>query len=737
MFSTLLTSRQGWRPAVLAGLLALTAPLGAVAQNGQKATWTNTADLPATARRYTAQLTAYRAIDVDMAAMRAALLPAPAEQQARTSAVVLALPTPEGGTARFRIAQVTVMHPVLAAKYPSIKTYQGWGVDDPTALVRLDVSPSGFHAMVMSSQDRYYIDPALWSGDDVHHLVFRRAAMKKQPFVCGQDPLSVATPTTPVTAFPTLAQRQSNGTQLKTYRLALANDYEYATAVGGTLVAVAAAKVTAMNRVNGVYEREFSARMVLVANNNLLDFVRNGPNVPNPVYDDTNTMNVALTQNQTNVTNVIGSGNYDIGHLFTTGGGGVAQRPSLCVSGVKARGLTGLPNPVGDAFYIDFVAHEMGHQFNGSHTFNSSSGNCGGGNRAANVAYEPGSGVTIMAYAGICSPEDLDQHSIDVFHTGSFDEILSHLNGQGNCGVVTATNNAPPVPNASGSYTIPRNTPFALTGSATDADNDPLTYSWEEYDRAGQNTPIGAPTGNQPIFRSFLPSTSPTRYFPRLTDLQNNTTVFGEMLPSYSRVMNFRLTARDNRGGVNYAATQITVEATAGPLLVTLPNTSNIIWQAGVSENVTWDVAGTSAAPVSAANVDLLLSTDGGNTYPIVLLNNTPNDGSQTITVPAGTPATTAARVMVRASGNIFFDISNQNFTIEDSNGPTFFLNPAASSTGTAVCNGATGTAVINVGQLQGFAGNVTLGSTSPLTAVGIANGRSTIASTSFRPRKS
>ena len=680
MFSTLLTSRQGWRPAVLAGLLALAAPLGAFAQSGQKAAWTNTADLPATARRYTAQLTAYRAIDVDMAEMRAALLPAPAEQQARTSAVVLALPTPEGGTARFRIAQVTVMHPILAAKYPSIKTYQGWGVDDPTALVRLDVSPSGFHAMVMSSQDRYYIDPAQWSGDDVHHLVFRRAAMKKQPFVCGQDPLSVATPTTPVTAFPTLAQRQSNGTQLKTYRLALANTYEYAAAVGNTLASVAAAKVTAMNRVNGVYEREFSARMVLVANNNLLDFVRNGPNVPNPVYDDTNTMNVALTQNQTNVSNVIGSGNYDIGHLFTTGGGGVAQRPSLCMTGVKARGLTGLPNPVGDAFYIDFVAHEMGHQFNGSHTFNSSSGNCGMGNRAAGVAYEPGSGVTIMAYAGICSPEDLDQHSIDVFHTGSFDEILSHLNGQGNCGVVTATNNAPPVPNASGSYTIPRNTPFALTGSATDADNDPLTYSWEEFDRAGQNTPIGAPTGNQPIFRSFLPSTSPTRYFPRLTDLQNNTTVFGEMMPSYSRIMNFRLTARDNRGGVNYAATQITVEASAGPLLVTLPNTNNIIWQAGVTENVTWDVAGTSGAPVSAANVDLLLSTDGGNTYPIVLLNNTPNDGSQAITVPAGTPATTAARVMVRASGNIFFDISNQNFTIEDSNGPTFFSTrpPAA-----------------------------------------------------------
>ncbi len=696
------------RLAGLAGVLSLGTSFGAAAQ---AVLWRDNPEQPATTAAYKAQLRTYRAIDVQMPALRAALLAAPAENGAgvRTSTVVIALPTPTGGTERFRISQVTVMHPLLAAKYPSIKTYQGQGIEDPSAIARLDVSPAGFHAMVSGLHGRYYIDPAVRWGDDVHHLVFSREAMKPQAFVCEQDPLSVATPGTAAPVLPAL--RQSNGTILKTYRLALANSYEYATAVGGTATAVAAAKVTSLNRVNGVYEREVAVRMVLVPNNNLLDFVRNGANLPNPVYSDANG-GAMLNQNQTNVDRVIGNGNYDIGHVFSTGGGGIAQKPSVCINSGKARGVTGSPQPVGDAFDIDYVAHEMGHQFNCNHTFNNNSGGSCAGNRAAVTAYEPGSGVTIMAYAGICSPEDFAQNSIDIFHSASFDEVLFLINGSANaCAARTPTNNRPPVAGNTGAYTIPKSTPFALTGTATDADNDPMTYEWEQFDKDATSTAMAAPSGNQPIFRPFLPSTSPTRYFPQLSDIANNRQTVGERLPTYARTMNFRFVVRDNRsggGGVDYGTAQVTVAANSGPLLVTNPNTSNVIWQAGAPAQVEWNPAGTDQAPVSAANVDLLLSTDGGLTYPIVLATATPNDGTQTISVPLSAPASTTARVMVRASGNIFFDISNQNFTIEGNSGPTFFLAPAVAAAN--VCPGV-GTAVgVSIGQITGFTGTVALG---------------------------
>ena len=724
MRSTLPFGPGGWRLAGFAGLLSLGTSFAASAQ---AVLWRDNPEQPATTAAYKAQLRSYRAIDVQLPALRAALLAAPAENGAgvRHSTVVIALPTPTGGTERFRISQAPVMDPQLAAKYPEIQTYQGQGIEDPSAIARLDVTPGGFHAMVSGPHGRYFIDPAVRWGNPVSHLVFAREAMKTQSFVCVPDPLSVATPGVPAPGLPHVALRQNNGSTLKTYRLALANTYEYATAVGGTALAVASAKATTLNRINGVYEREIAVRMVLVPNNNLLDFVRGGANVPSPVYTDNNPNNVMLGQNQTNVDRVIGAANYDIGHVVSTGGGGVARRPSVCVSGMKAMGVTGSAQPVGDAFDIDFVAHEMGHQFNGNHTFNAgTAGNCTNpGTRSASTAYEPGSGVTIMAYAGICSPEDIAPNSIDTFHSVSFDEVLFHINGAANaCAVRTATNNTPPVAGNSGSYTIPKSTPFALTGSATDVDGDPLTYEWEEFDKQNNTTSINAPSGDQPIFRPFLPSTSPTRYFPRLSDITNNRQTIGERLPTYGRIMNFRFVVRDNRsggGGVDYGTARVTVDANSGPLLVTQPNTSNIIWQAGAPAQVTWNVAGTDLAPVSAANVDVLLSTDGGNTFPFVLATATANDGTQTITVPLSAPASTTARVMVRASGNVFFDISNQNFTIEGNNGPTFFLAPAA-ATATA-CPGTPTALNVALGQITGFTGTVTLGTANLPAGFGVS----------------
>ncbi|HRH67767.1 MAG TPA: zinc-dependent metalloprotease family protein, partial [Bacteroidia bacterium] len=415
--------------------------------------------------------------------------------------------------------------------------------------------------------------------------------------------------------------------------------------------------------VTGVYELEVAIRLVLIANDSLLIYTNSSTD---PYTNGSGS--TMLGQNTTTINTVIGTANYDIGHVFSTGGGGVAGLGVVCNSTNKARGVTGNSAPVGDSFDIDYVAHEMGHQFGGNHTFNSITGSCNG-NRAASAAYEPGSGTTIMAYAGICGADNTQAHSDAIFHTKSFDEIVIYsTTGTGNtCPVTTATGNTLPVITSAGAnYTIPFSTPFSLTGAATDANGDALTYLWEEYDLEPAGSAPNSPTGNSPIFRDFVPTSSPTRIFPRIQDIVNNTQTLGEILPSYARTLNFRFTVRDNRaggGGVNHPDTtvKVVVAVTSAPFTVTAPNTA-VTWNTGTVQTVTWQVGGSDLAPVSCANVNILLSTDGGYTYPFTLLSNTPNDGSQAITVPVA--LTTQARIKVEGAGNIFFDISNVNFTI-------------------------------------------------------------------------
>lgn len=265
------------------------------------------------------------------------------------------------------------------------------------------------------------------------------------------------------------------GTNLRTYRLALACTGEYAVAVAGagpTVPAVAAAMLTSINRVTGVYEREVSLRMTLIANNNNLIYL-NGATDP---YTNNNG-GTMLGENQANIDAVIGNANYDIGHVFSTGGGGIASLNSPCITGNKARGVTGLPNPVGDAFDIDYVAHEMGHQWGGNHSM------AGCGASPASTKYEVGSGTTIQGYAGICAAENIQPNSDPVFHAISFDEISNFITtGGGNtCGVSTATGNTLPIiaTLANNNLSIPVSTPFTLSGTATDQNNDPLSYCWE------------------------------------------------------------------------------------------------------------------------------------------------------------------------------------------------------------------------------------------------------------------
>lgn len=616
----------------------------------------------------------YFVVQLNRAALDPLLARAPHEQATNRRAlpdVVLTLPLPDGRFSRFRIEESPTLAPELAAAFPEIKTYRGTGLDDPTATARFDLTPTGFHAQIIAAGGTVYVDPYS-SRDRVNYISVSKASFRRadRPF---EDVVVDAGRGAQRRTYNELPL--THGSTLRTYRLALAVTYEYTVAAGGTKPLALARMATTMNRVNGIYEREVAVRFTVMTG------PAGGTQLIYDTSDDPYTNNngfAMLSQNQTTIDALFTSAEYDIGHVFSTGGGGIAGLGVVCTTEDKARGVTGLFNPVGDVFDVDFVAHEIGHQFRGNHTFNSTAGNCGGNNRAPGHAYEVGSGSTIMAYAGICSNENTQLNSHDIFTFESLDEITAFVtSGAGStCGSTTDTGNVPPVVTGPGdTFTIPASTPFSLTASATDANGDALTYLWEEHDLgAPSNGDSNVDDGTRPLFRSYTPSPSSTRTFPSLPYIlddanvppatyacSRSTCIVGEVLPSASRNMTFHVTVRDNRaggGGIATARTIVSVDASTGPFLVMAPNTA-VSWPAGSEQTITWNVAGSHAW---AANVSILLSMDGGATFPYTVRASTPNDGIETITVPMTTAAD--ARIKIAAIGNIFFDVSDVNFSI-------------------------------------------------------------------------
>lgn len=626
----------------------------------------------------------YRTVLMDMELLGNFLREVPDESETRAaeSQAILELPMPDGSVLSFGIVEASIMDPALQQRYPQIRSYAGQGIEDPSTILRFSFSHRGFNGLILRPAETIYIDPYNF-GETDYYISYTKDAFyattdkvfDEIPPLLGKDYQVV--PEERLERNPAQKEkkplwkaaaqggaRASNGEDLRIYALALACTGEYATYHGGTVPDALAAMNVSMTRINGVYERDVAIRMVLVADNDDIIFLNGGTDP----YTNNNG-GAMLGQNQTTCDNIIGSANYDIGHVFSTGGGGVAYLNAPCNNAIKAGGVTGSGNPVGDPFDIDYVAHEMGHQCGANHTQNN---NC---NRVASAAYEPGSASTIMGYAGICVP-NIQNNSDDHFHNRSFNEMLGYMvNGGGNvCATIQGTGNTPPTVDAgTGDFFIPIGTPFELTATAFDPDGDALTYNWEQYNlgpatAAGDNL-LQNPSGNAPIFRSWPSSNSPTRVFPRISDLVNNTTVIGELLPTYTRAMDFKCTVRDNRaggGGVTDDLISFDATADAGPFVVTAPNTA-VTYPGNSLQTVTWDVANTDAAPVNCDDVDIFLSTDGGYTFPTLLLAGTPNDGSALVLIPAG--ETNSARIKVKGGNNIFFDISNVNFTIGPSIG--------------------------------------------------------------------
>jgi hypothetical protein len=601
-----------------------------------------------------------RAFTLNAAPLDALLTTAPHEDEPieRDRWPIIHLPLPDGRAAAFAFAESPIMEPALAERYPDLRTYVGYGVDDPQATVRFDRTPAGLHAQILGPSGAVYIDPLAEPGSGVadgathvsiHKRDYRRAALAFSCTVEGELPALADDP--PVTR---------SGGVLHTFRLALAATREYTQFHGGTVPAGMAAITTAINRVTGIYETELGIRLMLVANNDLLIYTSE----PDP-YTNSSSLDM-LTENQANIDAVIGSANYDIGHVFATGAGSRATLGGVCGVNTKAQGVSSISSPIGDSFYVDYVAHEMGHQFGAQHTFNGTAGFCGAaGQRIAGSAYEIGSGSTIMAYAGICATDDLQANSDPYFHHESFRQITNFINfGLGTCANLTATGNADPVVEAGNNYFIPRLTPFTLTAAGSDGDGDPLTYSWEQRNLGVAASVTEPDNGLNPLFRVWPPTASPARTFPRLAELLANTLPLGEHYPNSPRTLSFRVVARDNRavgGGVGTDDMTVTIDTSAGPFEITLPNSGSEVW--GTNGVVTWDVAGTDVGAVNTPTVDILLSTNGGLSFPITLAANTPNDGAETVAVAVA--MTTQARVKVAAVGNVFFDVCDSDFTID------------------------------------------------------------------------
>lgn len=636
----------------------------------------------------------FKLYDLNLETLKQQLFTIVDNQSSRHSAII-SLPNADGNIEEFEVYEASNFEPALQARFPEIRAFSGKGITDKYSTLKLSISPQGIQTMVFrTGKENEFIEP--YSQDHTIYAVFKSNRKPGQlPWKCYTADNAMAEGLNTQVSNAGFTAR--SGGDLKTMRLAQSCNAEYSNYFGATSSAqvglVLAAFNNTLTRCNGVYEKDLALHLNLIANTTSVIYYTAST-------DPYTTMSSWNSQLQSTLNSVIGAANYDIGHMFgSTGGGGNAGCIGcVCVDATKGSGITSPADgiPQGDNFDIDYVVHEVGHQLGANHTFSNSLEGTG-------VNKEIGSGITIMGYAGITS-QDVAPHSIDIYHEASIAQIQANLATK-TCPATTsiAGNNATPVVAAVSNYTIPISTPFALTGSATDADGDPITYCWEQNDNSTTSgaSSIASPTKTTgPNFLSFRPTTSPTRYFPQLSTILAGGLTTGpitggdagvniEALSSVARTLNFRLTVRDNCpysstapvkvGQTQFTDMVVTVSAASGPFAVTAPNTA-VSWAGGSSQNITWSVANTTATPVSCANVKISLSTDGGQTFPIVLAASTPNDGTESLVIP-NTPTTTA-RIKVEAVGNIFFDISNSNFTI----------------TGAAACGDPTGLASSAIG---------------------------------------
>ncbi|SDQ83281.1 Por secretion system C-terminal sorting domain-containing protein [Chryseobacterium soldanellicola] len=596
--------------------------------------------------------------------------------------VEISLPTLDGKIERFAVYSFPVVVKELADQY-QLGSYVGVGIDDPSKTLRFSVAPNDFQSMIIKNGSYEFIEPT-----DNTKTVYKVHAKSKRTegksFLCSttESPAAVNDINDLYKQGSTFSNQTNNFSKnsdkkYRTMRLVMSVTGEYTAFHGGTLAGALAAINATLTRVNGVFEKDFALHLNL-------------QNYPAVIYLDaaTDPYSPAATgaagawnqQLQTTLTANVGNENYDIGHLFGASGGGgnagcigcVCINPTTAVPKGKGSGYTSPADgiPQGDNFDIDYVAHEMGHQLGGNHTFSHALEGSG-------VNVEPGSGTTIMGYAGITGPTtDVQPHSDAYFHIASIKQIQANLISK-TCDVETNITNNPPVITALPTYNIPKGTAFVLTASVTDPENDPMTYTWEEMDDASvliNSSNLGT-TSTGASFRSVVPTTSPTRYFPKLSSVLagvlNNSNNGWESVSMVPRTTKFTITARDNNPAANQQQTQYAdqtiVVGNEGPFKVNTQYASHT-----VPTTIEWDAAGTTAAPYNVANVKIDYTTDNGTTWTVASAS-TANDGSESITLPSSLNNQTI-KLRISAIGNVFYavkSISVSTLAVCDGSAPT------------------------------------------------------------------
>jgi subtilisin-like proprotein convertase family protein len=582
--------------------------------------------------------------------LSAALQKAPKNVASKTSQVTISFPNIQGELEKYNIVEASVMHADLQAKYPEIRSYIGYGVDTPTAYLRFSLSPYiGLTGIILGKENTEIFEPVA-DNKTQFRVNYKSNLEKTKGFNCKTlDDLSRTTNKTN-------GLKDADDSIHRLYTLALSVTAEYANFHGGTLAGVNAALAATLTNVNAVFENDFNVSLELAANNdNVIYF--------NTATDPYSGFNNYASELQNTLDTQIGDANYDVGHLLSAIGfdGNAGCIGCVCTSGLKGSGYTSDDEPVGFNFDIDLVAHEIGHQFGANHTWTHD------GNEGSNVQMEPGSGSTIMGYAGIAASANIQLNSDPYFHAISIEQVTNFIKTT-SCANETNTGNTTPTANAGPDLILPIGTAFKLVGTGNDTDGDVITFCWEQIDENNALTTYPNPnSGNDDavLFRSFTPTANNTRYFPNLSDLR-----FGvnanqwEKVPNVGRTADFRLTVRDNKpGGANNAHDdmRVTFNPSFGPFQITSQNTTGISWSSGSTETITWDVNNTNTLP-GASNVNILLSTDGGETYTEIV-SNIPNNGSYALTVP-NLPSPDC-RLMIAPTNNNFFAINAEDFAID------------------------------------------------------------------------
>lgn len=617
--------------------------------------------------------------------------------------IIIAVPLPTGEFVNFILTPENIMAEGLAKKYPNIRTFSGVAVNDATSTGRFDITPNGFHAMFYYQGERIFVEP------DNAYMQTQSLVKNMKPIIIPKKGTALEAEKEPVQkpvrlfdstiheyksyikagshlsrnvmrkfhqpknitqeyhALQSLKQQKARRVTktentIKTYRIAISAAAEYTLFNGGTVDSAMAEIITLVNRLNQVYQQDLAIKLELVENNNLLVFT-NTSSDPFKNNSDDGEINTGI------IDGIIGSDNYDIGHVLNTDGGGLAVLGSVCHPIYKGDGVTGDAFPINDAFYIDYVAHEIGHQFGATHSFNGTAGACAD-NRVARSAYEVGSGSTIMSYAGICDDQNLQINSDAFFHAISIDQITSYVqHGIGSyCGITMDTTNQAAVVDAGLDYIIPARTPFALSGSAQDPENDTLHYSWQQFDLGEKSASYAEQIddGTRPLFRAFLPSNDAIRYFPQLSDVLTGANTIGESLPTTNRELNFRLMVFDKKGGVSFDDTKITVIDSGKAFALNTPS-PEIVWREN-NNNIRWQVADTNMAPINCSAVDVLLSRNNGTSFDIMLADNIANNGNSNISLAgfcANEVNTSQARIKLVCRDNIFYAINDGIFSID------------------------------------------------------------------------